>query len=133
MLGRRRWQILGLIIMSLIGVAFGIWLLRAGFPLLGGGFIGIFLWRGQQFVVWLVVPAKAPADVTPSLSSPSERILLSAVCLLAAAVCALGIYLCVLFPQEWQAGLVFVLFGLVVLLPVTIWEVQKRRRQVNSP
>jgi len=33
-----------------------------------------------------------------------------------------------LWPEERQAGLVFVLFGLLVLAPVTIKEIQSRRK-----
>jgi hypothetical protein len=33
-----------------------------------------------------------------------------------------------LWPEEWQAGLVFVLFGLLVLAPVTLKEIQSRRK-----
>jgi hypothetical protein len=51
MIRRRQWQILALITMSLVGVAFGIWLFRAGFTILGCAYIGVFLWRGQQFAV----------------------------------------------------------------------------------
>ena len=35
MIGSRQWQILGLILMALIGVGVGIWLLRAGYTTLG--------------------------------------------------------------------------------------------------
>jgi len=41
-----------------------------------------------------------------------------------------------LWPEEWQAGLVFVLFGLLVLAPVTIKEIQFRRKtlaHIQSP
>ncbi len=79
----KRWQILALIIMCCIGFAFGIWLLRAGFILIGCLFIGLFLWRGQQFVIWFIVPSRAPSDVTPSLNSPGQKLVLSVVCLLA--------------------------------------------------
>jgi multisubunit Na+/H+ antiporter MnhG subunit len=48
--------------------------------------------------------------------------------MLGAAVCALGVYLWRLWPEEWQAGLVFILFGLLVLAPVTIKEIQFRRK-----
>jgi hypothetical protein len=34
-IGSRRWQVLALVAMALIGVAFGIWLLRASFITLG--------------------------------------------------------------------------------------------------
>jgi hypothetical protein len=119
-------------IMSVVLVAFGVWLLQAGFVLLGCGFIGVFLWRGQQFATWLIAPAKIPSEVTPSFSSPWQRLILSVVCFLAAGVCAVGVYLCHLWPEEWQAGLVFILFGLIVLIPVTIWEVQTRRKQLSS-
>src|SRR5258708_26958126 len=86
--GSRRWQILALMTMALVGIGFGIWLLRQGFISLGCIWIGLFLWRAQQFAVWFIAPAKAPSDVTPPLSSRWQRLLLSIVCLLGAAVCA---------------------------------------------
>ena len=135
-MGRRRWQILALIVMSLVGVALGIWLFRAGFTILGCLYIGVFLWRGQQFAVWLIAPARAPLDVSPPLNSWSQRLLLAAVCFLGAVACALGVYLWRLWPEDWQAGLVFVLFGLLVLAPVTIKEIQFRRKalaHIESP
>lgn len=119
-MGRRRWQILALIGMSLVGVAFGIWLFRTSFTILGCLYIGVFLWRAQQCAVWLIAPARAPSDVTPPLNSWWQRLLLSVVCFLGAAVCAIGVYVWRWWPEEWQAGLVFVLFGLLVLAPVTI-------------
>jgi hypothetical protein len=127
MVSSRRWQILALITMALVGVGFGIWLLRAGFITLGCVWIGVFLWRGQQFAVWLIAPVKAPSDVTLPLTSIWQRLLLSVICLLGAAICAVGVYLWRLWPEQWQAGLVFVLFGLLVLAPVTIKEIQFRR------
>jgi len=51
-----------------------------------------------------------------------------ATCVLGAAVCAVGVYQWRLWPEEWQAGLVFILFGLLVLAPVTIREIQFRRK-----
>ena len=126
--GSRRWQILALMTMALVGVGFGIWLLLQGFVSLGCICIGVFLWRGQQFTVWFIAPVKAPSDVTPPLTSTWQRLLLSVICLLGAAVCAVGVYLWPLWPEEWQAGLVFVLFGLLVLAPVTIKEIQFRRK-----
>jgi hypothetical protein len=33
-----------------------------------------------------------------------------------------------LWPEQWLAGLVFVLFGLLVLAPVTVKEIQSRRK-----
>jgi|SRR5579864_8931472 len=128
MVSNRRWQILGLIVMALVGVGFGIWLLRAGFITLGCVWIGVFLWRGQQFTVWLVAPDMAPSDVASPLTSTWQRVLLSIICLLGAAVCALGIYLWRLWPEQWQAGLVFILFGMLVLAPVTIKEIRFRRK-----
>lgn len=91
--GSRQWQTLALIAMALFGVGFGIWLLRKGFAALGGLFVGLFLWRVQQFVVWFIAPARAPSDVTPPLTSRWQPLLLSIVCLLGAAVCAVGVYL----------------------------------------
>jgi len=131
MIGTRRWQIVALIVMSLVGVVLGVWLFRAGFTILGCVFIGVFLWRGQQFAVWLLAPARAPSDVAPPLSSSWQRLLLSIVCLLGAAVCAVGVYLWRLWPEQWQAGLVFLLFGLLVLAPVTIKEIQLHRNALG--
>jgi hypothetical protein len=133
MIGSRRWQILALITMALVGVVFGVWLLRVGFVTLGCVWVGVFLWRGRQFAVWFIVPAMAPSDVTPSLTSKWQRLLLSILCLLGAAVCAVGVYLWRLWPEQWQAGLVFVLFGLLVLAPVTIKEIQSRRNVLAQP
>jgi hypothetical protein len=132
MVGSRRWQILGLLAMALVGIGFGIWLLRAGFVTLGCAWIGVFLWRGQQFTVWLVAPVRAPSDVTAPLNSAWQRLLLSIVCLLGAAVCAVGVYLWRWWPEEWQAGLVFVLLGLLVLAPVTIKEIQFRKQRTPT-
>ena len=119
MIGTRQWQILGLILMALIGVGLGFWLLRAGYTTLGCVWVGVFLWRGQQFSIWFIAPSSAPSDTTPSLTSRWQRLLFSIACFLGAAVCAVGVYLWRLWPEEWQAGLVFVLFGLLVLAPVT--------------
>jgi hypothetical protein len=113
--------------MSLIGVVLGIWLTWLGFIGLGSLFIGVFLWRAQQFALWLIAPNQVPSDFTPPLISSWQRLLLSVVCLLAAGVCAVGVYLWRSWPEEWQAGLTFVLFGLLVLAPVTVREVQLRR------
>ena len=113
--------------MSLVGVTLGIWLTRAGFIGLGSLFIGVFLWRAQQFSLWLIAPSGVPSDVTPPLTSSWQRILLSIVCLLGAGVCAVGVYLWRVWPGEWQAGFAFVLFGLFVLAPVTVREIQLRR------
>ncbi len=126
-LGRRRWQVVSLLAMSLIGVALGIWLTVAGFPLLGSLFIAVFLWRAQQFSLWLVVPTAVPRDVPGPMNGRWQRALLSIIVLLGAVICGVGVYLCQMWPEDWQAGLVFVLFGLIVLLPVTIREVQLRR------
>lgn len=128
MVGNRRWQILALMTMAVVGVAFGIWVLRAGFVTLGCFCMAVFLWRAQQFAVWFIASAKAPSDVSAPLTSTGQRILLSVICLLGASVCALGIYLWRLYPEDWQVGLVFILFGLLVLAPVTLKEIQLRRK-----
>jgi len=114
--------------MSLVGITFGIWLVRRDFVTLGALWIGVFLWRGQRFTVWFIAPIKAPSDVTPPLASKWQRFLLSILCFIAAAVCGVGVYLSRLWPEQWQAGFVFVLFGLIVLIPVTIKEVRSRLR-----
>lgn len=128
MFGRRSLAIFGLLLMALVGLSFGIWLLRAGYAALGCVWVGVFLWRAQQFGVWLIAPCMAPSGITPSFTSRWQRLLLSMICILGAAVCAVGVYLWRLWPEEWQAGLVFILFGLLVLAPVTIKEIQSRRR-----
>jgi|SRR5215469_13430607 len=132
MFGSRRLQALSLVIMSLVGIAFGVWLLRAGFVFLGCGFIGVFLWRALQSAVWLVAPGRAPSNVTPRLNARWQHFLLTVVCLLGAGVCAVGLYLCFWWPEQWQAGFVIILFGLIVLVPVTIWQVQNRKIRLSS-
>jgi hypothetical protein len=62
MIGRRR-QILMLTLISLVGVLFGIWLFLAGFALHGCVYIGVFLWCGQKFAVWLIPPAIVPIAI----------------------------------------------------------------------
>jgi hypothetical protein len=133
MVRSRRLQILVLVAMALVGVCFGIWLFRDGFIALGCLWIAVFVWRAQQFTVWLVAPFKAPSDFAPPLTSRGQRLLLSVICLLGAAVCAVGVYLWRWWPEQWQAGLVFVLFGLLVLAPVTIKEIQSRRKALLQP
>ena len=128
MLSNRRWQILGLIAMALVGTAFGVWLVRMDFATLGAFWMGVFLWRARQFTVWLIAPVKAPSDAAPPLTSKWQRFLLFTVCFLAAAICGVGVYLSKMWPEQWQAGLVFVLFGLLVLAPVTIEEIRSRRK-----
>lgn len=63
MIGRCRRQILTLTVMSLVGVLFGVWLFHAGFAILGCVYIGLFLWGGQKFAVWLIPPAMAPIAI----------------------------------------------------------------------
>jgi hypothetical protein len=116
--------------MALIGVCFGIWLFREGFIALGCLWMVVFVWRAQQFAVWFITPSKAPSDITPPLTSRWQRLLLSVICLVGAAVCAVGVYLWRLWPEHWQDGLVFILFGLLVLAPVTIKEIQSRRKRL---
>jgi hypothetical protein len=127
MLSRHQWHVPLLILMSVIGAALGIWLIRAGFIVLGCIYIAVFLWRSKQFVGWMIAPARIPSDSTPSFASWKQHLVLSVICLLGAAVCAIGVYLWRWWPEEWQAGLVFILFGLLALVPVTIREVQLRR------
>src|SRR5215475_13710286 len=94
MMGSRRLQILALLTMALVGVGLGIWLFRTGFVAFGCAWVGLFLRRGQQLAVWFAAPGKAPSDVTPPFTSRWQRLFLSIVCLLGAAVCAVGIYSC---------------------------------------
>ncbi|MGD0761524.1 MAG: hypothetical protein ABR921_21715 [Candidatus Sulfotelmatobacter sp.] len=127
MADRRQWQVWVLFALSLAGVALGIWLVRGGFAILGCLLMGVFLWRAQQFVGWILVPGIVPPDATLRLESRGQRVLLALASLLGAALCALGVYLWRFWPEQWQAGLVFVLFGFLVLAPVTIWGIQARR------
>jgi hypothetical protein len=46
---------------------------------------------------------------------------------LACTVSGIGVYLCYWWPEEWQAGLVFVLFGMIVIIPGTINEIRFRK------
>src|SRR5258708_22517102 len=109
---------LGINTMGLVGVGFGIWLLRAGIITLGCVWIGVFLWRGQQFAVWFIAPVRAPSDVTPPLTSTWQRLLLSIICLLGAAICAVGVYLWRLWAQPKETGLVFVFFCFFFFSPL---------------
>src|ERR1700754_595799 len=116
MVSSRRREGFALIVMALVLVGFGVWLIKMGYLGLGRLFIAVFGWRVQQFVVWFIAPSKAPEDHhSPPLTSRWQRVLLSIVCLLGAGVCAVGVYLCRLWPEQWQAGFVFVLFGLLVV------------------
>ena len=128
----RRWKILALIAMATIGIGFGVWLLRRGFVTLGCLWVGLYLWRARQFAVWFATPAKAPSDVAPPLTARWQRVLLSIIGLLGGAVCAVGVYLSYLWPDQWQAGLVFVLFGLAILAPITLKEIQSRRGRLTA-
>src|SRR5262244_4262298 len=71
----------------------GIWLLRAGYTALGCVWVAVFLWRGQQFDVWLIAPNATPSGIAPPFTSRWQRLFLSAICVLGAAVCAVGVYL----------------------------------------
>jgi hypothetical protein len=133
---RQQWQVWTLIGMSLVGITFGIWLCWADFPFIGSLWLGVFLWWARQLVVGLVAPRKIPSEVAPTLTSWWERLTIGVICLLGIVVCAVGIYLWRSWPEEWQAGLVFLLFGLLILTPVTLREIQLRRRaipQVQTP
>src|SRR5579863_3266918 len=101
----RTWKISCLVVMSLVGVILGIWVTRLGFIGLGSLFIGVFLWRAQQFSLWLIVPNRVPSDVASPLISSWQRLLLSIVCLLGAGLCMIEVYLWRLWSEEWQAGL----------------------------
>ena len=133
MVSSRRQKILALTVLALVLVGFGVWLIKMGYLGLGCLFIAVFGWRVQQFVVWFIAPSKAPEDYhSHPLTSRWQRVLLSIVCLLGAGVCAVGVYLCRLWPEQWQAGFVFILFGLLVLVPVTVTEIRSRRRTAQT-
>jgi hypothetical protein len=119
--------LIGLLIgISCAGVGLGFWLFHAGFVLLGCIEIGVWLWNAQRFALWLLAPPK-----TATIEQPlgrAQRLLLALLCLVAAGVSAWGVYWWYLSPEDWQAGLVFILFGLIVLIPVTMKEVRLRRK-----
>jgi hypothetical protein len=127
--GRRRLQILALFAMAVVGVGLGVWLFRAGYTGLGCGWIALFVWWAQQSLVWLVTPSNAPSDDTAPLASRGQKVLLAIIWVLGAAVCGVGVYVWRLWPEEWQAGLVFVLFGLIFLAPVTVKEIRSGVKQ----
>ena len=110
--------------MSFVGVELGVWLFRKGEVILGSAFIALWLWNEHRFALWLTVP-RTPA-VTQPLGSFWERLSLTIACFLAAGICGVGAYFWRLWPEQWQAGFVFILFGLIVLIPVTIREIQLR-------
>jgi hypothetical protein len=56
--------------------------------------------------------------------SAIRKILISLAC----GVSGIGAYLCYWWPQQWQAGFIFVLFGMIVIVPVTFQEIRFRRR-----
>jgi uncharacterized integral membrane protein len=129
---RQRWQVWTLIGMSLVGVTFGIWLCWADFPFIGSLWLGVFLWWARQLAVGLVASRKISTDIAPPLSSWLDRLLLWVICLLGMAVCAVGVYVWRLWPEEWPAGLVFLLFGVLILAPATIREIQLRRKAIRQ-
>jgi hypothetical protein len=131
-LDSRRVKILALITFALVGIGFGIWLVRREFFALGCVWVAVFVWRAQQFAVWFLSSVKAPSDTTAPPTSKWQRLLLSIVVLLGAAVCGVGVYLSLLWPEQWQAGFVFVLFGLIVLAPITMKEIQSRRKSSDA-
>jgi hypothetical protein len=131
MMGRRRWQILALVAMALVGIGLGAWLFHAGLVRLGCAWIGLFLWRLQQFAGWFVAPQTAPSDASQPINSKWQRFLLSSICLLGAGICGLGVYLWWWWPEQWQVGLIFILSGLAVLAPVTIQEIRFRRKLMS--
>jgi hypothetical protein len=118
-------QIALLVAMSLIGFACGVWLFRAGLILLGCVYMALWLWNAHRFAILLSLPID-PSD--RAIGSPpmsrGQRVLLALLSLAAAAVSAIGVYIWYISPPDWQAGLVFILFGLIGLIPVTISELR---------
>lgn len=119
-----------LILMACTGVGLGIWLFRSGEVVLGSLWIAVWTWSARVYAIWLIVPRK-PIVAEP-LASLWQRVTLAIVCLLAAGVCGIGAYIWHLWPDEWQAGLVFILFGMIVLIPVTVTEIQLRKKLLMS-
>jgi hypothetical protein len=116
-----------LIALSLVGIGFGIWLFWARFVLLGCLYMGVWLWNAQRFALWLLSPrAPAVADVPQSFGRV-QRTVLAIVCLIAAGISGWGGYWWYFSPEDWQAGLVFILFGVLIFAPVTVREIQLRR------
>jgi hypothetical protein len=131
MMSGRRKQIVALMAMVTAIIGLGIWLILADFVGLGCFFVAVFLWRLQQLAIWLIAPEKAPSVTSQPITSKWHRLLLSVICIVAAGVCSLGIYLWWWWPEQWQAGLVVILFGLAVLAPVTVQEIRFRKRLIS--
>lgn len=123
----RSWIILPLVLMSLVAIGLGVWLCFRGQALLGCFWIGAWLYAAQRYSIWLIAPGTAPRESRPAFVSMTQRLLFGSVTFGAAAVSAIGVYLCYWWPEEWQAGFVFVLLGLIVLLPVSVTEVRFRK------
>jgi hypothetical protein len=117
-----------LIVLSLVGIAFGVWLFLARFVLLGFLYLGVWLWNAQRFALWLLTPESPATTETPQPFGRVQRAVLAIVCLVASGIIAWGVYWWYLSPEDWQAGLVFILFGLLVFAPVTVREIQLRRK-----
>jgi len=66
------------------------------------------------------------------MKSITESIIRKILIGLACVVSGIGAYLCYWWPEEWQAGFVFVLFGMIVIIPVVVQEVRFRRRISDS-
>ena len=67
MMDGKRLQISGLVLMAILAVGLGIWLLRAGYTALGCVWVGVFLWRAQQFSFWLIVRKRHPLTIWTSV------------------------------------------------------------------
>src|SRR5581483_9376217 len=80
-----------LILLSLVGVGFGVWLFRAHFVLLGCLYIGVWLWNAQRFALWLVTPTQSTTP-TPNALGGIQPVILAIVCLAAAGISSWGAY-----------------------------------------
>ena len=119
-----------LVLMACIGIGLGMWLFRSGEVVLGSLSIALWTWNARLYAIWLIVPRR-PIAAKP-FASLWQRVTLATVCFLAAGICGVGAYIWRLWPEEWQAGLVFILFGMIVLIPVTIREIQLRMKLLTS-
>ena len=118
--------------LAVVGFVFGLWLFKAGFVLLGCMYMALWLWNANRFAFWLMLPVDRSVSELPlAASTRAQRVVLAVICLAVACVSAVGVYIWYVSPVDWQAGLVFILFGMIVL-PVTVTEI-RLRRNIREP
>jgi hypothetical protein len=68
----------------------------------------------------------------PAMKKSTESAIRKTLIGLACGVSGIGAYLCYWWPRQWQAGFVFVLFGMIVIIPVTVQEIRFRKRSERT-